>query len=787
MGLLDGLRILDMADGKGEYCGRLLAELGADVLRLEPPGGSRSRRLGPFAVDGKTSLHFAVRNAGKRGVVLDWRDPASHDELHALLETCDAWIESESPGALEEAGLAPADVLSRHPSLVLTSVSDFGQTGPYRDWLGTDMIGFAMGGMMHRAGIPEKPPLVAPGSLAYDAAGITAAYATLLALFQRIRGAGGQHVDVSVMESVGNLSDWALPHFSATGGAQHRSGAGMYTVYRCADGFVRMIILVSHHWRELLAWMGNPAELSDPELEQFIPRLMRQAEIDPLVERFFADQNKLDVAREAQRRGLPATPVLEPTEVLENEHITARGTFRSLPVGGGQQAKVPVGFVFVDGVRAEVASGPPELGEHTEEVRASSAPTIPKTANATRRPLEGLRVLDFGIGAVGVELGRLLAEYGADVLKVESSDFPDFIRTIMGTMMNPSFASSSRSKRGLGVDLKKARGLEIVEKLVRHADVFIENNAAGVMDRLGLGRERLRELNPKLVAFSSNMTGSQGPWAHWVGYGPSTHPLAGLQWLWNYPEDADQPAGSTNVHPDHLVGRVGAMAVLAGLIGRERSGAGTHVEVAQFETIVHMLGDLLAQESQQPGSVRPRGNASAHGCPWGAYPCAGDDEWCAINVRTDEEWARLRSAMGDPSWAAVGEFATVEGRRAGVDEIDRQLSQWTQGQESRQVMEGLQSAGVPAGVLFQGLHHASDPHLESRGYLRSIEQPDQGSLVLEGAAFHGALLGESRVSPAPRLGEHTREICRDWLGMDDAEIDREIADGILEVAPETSS
>ena len=169
MGLLEGLRVLDMADGKGEYCGRVLAELGADVLRLEPPEGGRSRRFEPLAADGQTSLYFAVRNAGKRGVTLDWRDPASHGDLHRLLETCDVWVEAERPGTLEAHGLAPREVLARHPSLVLTSITDFGQDGPYRDWLGTDMIGFAMGGMMHRAGRPEKPPLTAPGSLAYDA------------------------------------------------------------------------------------------------------------------------------------------------------------------------------------------------------------------------------------------------------------------------------------------------------------------------------------------------------------------------------------------------------------------------------------------------------------------------------------------------------------------------------------------------------------------------------------------------------------------------------------------
>ena len=395
-------------------------------------------------------------------------------------------------------------------------------------------------------------------------------------------------------------------------------------------------------------------------------------------------------------------------------------------------------------------------------------------------PLRGIRVLDFGIGAVGVEVGRLLAEYGADVIKIESHLAPDFIRVVMGTTMNPMFASSSRSKRSLGVNLKTQRGLELVRRLVRLADVAIENSASGVMERLGLGYTALRELNPRLVMFSSHLAGSSGPWKDWIGYGPSTHPLAGLQYLWNYPEDADTPAGTTNIYPDHLVGRVGALAALAGLIQRERTGHGLHAEAAQFESAIGFIGDLLAKESLQPGSVRPLGNASERGAPWGAYPCAGEDEWCAINVRSDAEWEALREVLGNPDWAAAAEYARAEGRIAAREAIDRRLASWTASRDPVALMQELQARGIPAGVLQHPEHQLADPHLAARGYLRPVQQPPIGEIVLEGPAFHGSALAEPDVRPAPLLGEHTREVCSDLLGLSETEIEELVAEGVLE-------
>jgi len=403
---------------------------------------------------------------------------------------------------------------------------------------------------------------------------------------------------------------------------------------------------------------------------------------------------------------------------------------------------------------------------------------------AAAYPFEGLRVLDFGIGAVGVEIGRLFAEYGADVIKMETNANLDFIRGIQAGGMNPPFASSNRSKRSFGVNLKQEAGRAIVRRLVETCDVVVENSAPGVLERLGFGYDAVRAINPRAVMVSSQLMGSSGPWRSWMGYGPSTHPISGLNYLWNFPDLADQPGGSQNIYPDHLVGRLGAMLAVAGLIERERSGAGCHAEVAQFELPIALLGDYFLQESMEPGSVAPQGNDSPRGAPWGAYLCDGDDEWCVINVRDDAEWKRLRAAIGDPGWAQQAEYATATGRMQHRAEIDAQLSAWTSSRSAREAMETLQARGVPAGMVQHPRHQLEDPHLAARGYHRPVEQPGLGKLVLEGPAFHGSELPEPIVTPAPALGQHTREICAGLLRMTNDEIDRLVADGVLEVPQE---
>jgi len=790
---LEGMRVVDLAEERGELCGRLLADLGADVIRVEPPGGASSRRLPPFDPHTGASLYFAVRNFNKRGATLDLAEPLGRSAFLELLDDADVMLESFEPGALARLGLAPAELLERYPQLVITSVTDFGQTGPYRDYVGSDPTLVALGGMLFRSGLPlPHPPLLPPGAMAYDIAGVTAAFATLVAYWQRLRTGSGQHVDVSVMESAHNNSDWSMPNASLAGFDSYltiRAGSGAaYPIYPCRDGYVRLIILSPRQWHALRSWLGDPEWLMDPKWDQ--PRLRSTINdvLGPMIVELFSGWDKEALAREAQGRGLALTPVLTPGEVLASEHFQARGTFRSVEVCPGVTGPVAQSLIEIDGQRQGYRFRAPGPGEENHRWLVESAlkaesshPGVNEssTAEPAPQPLAGLRVLDFGIGGVGVETGRLLAEYGADVIKIESKTYPDFMRTIQGTLMNASFASSSRSKRGFGVNLSLERGKQILHDLVRTADVIVENSATGVMQRLGAGYETVREINPRIVMMSSQLMGPDGPWSGWIGYGPSTRPVGGLTYLWNY-DDSPAPAGSGAIYPDHLVGRVGAFGALAALIGRERSGRGAHVEVPQVETTVGLLADLFLAEALAPGSVKPLGNRSLRGAPWGVYQCSGEEQWCVVTVRSDDEWNGLRLALGAPAWAADPSYTSTAGRMAAQSEIDAQLTKWTRQRTPRQVMELLQSHRVPAGMMQYPTDTAHDPQLLHRTYLRSVDQPELGTITLEGPAFRGTGLPEPIVSKAPRLGEHSREISEELLGMSPSEVTQLMADGILE-------
>jgi crotonobetainyl-CoA:carnitine CoA-transferase CaiB-like acyl-CoA transferase len=776
---LAGFRVIDQADENGEMCGRLLADLGAEVIRVEPPGGAASRRIAPF--HGDTSLYFTVRNLGKKSVTLDTEMGDGRRRLDDLLDAADVWIESHRSDDLDR-----REVLERHPGLVITSITAFGLTGPYRGYAATDAVLVAMSGLLFRSGLPGKPPLLPPGAIAYDIAGTTAAFATVAALWDRAKTGRGQHLDVSVMEAAAQTSDWGLPNFSAMkarGGSYYeiRTGsAPVYTMYPCADGYVRLIIVHPAHWRAMRAWLGEPEVLQPDHFDHLFGRMSIQHDIlDPIFAEFFKDKTKFELAREAQRRGLAMTPVLSPDEVLAADHFAARKTFREAEVADGVKGRVADGFFILDGRRLGFAGHAPAVGENDRETFAPIAKVAPIADAAQRRfPFNGLRVLDFGIGGVGVEAGRLLAEYGADVIKIETRAHPDFIRAIYGTEMNPAFASSSRCKRSFGINLRTERGLELIKRLIAVADVVIENSATGTIEKLGLGYEQMREINPRIVLASSQLMGSTGPWKDWIGFGPNSRTAGGMTYLWNFPEGG-MPPGSGAIHPDHLAGRMLALGAIASLLTRERRGGG-HLEVAQVEVIIGLLADLMLKAAVAPGSDGPRGNHNPRCAPWGVYPCAGNERWCVITIRDDDDWRRFRSAIGDPEWARAREYETSLGRIEARAEIDRRVIEWTTARTDREVTDILQSAGVPAGFMMYASDMPTDPHLIARDYLQQVEQPGVGEMIFEGPAFHATSIPEPIVAPAPALGEHTREICRTILSMPDADVSKLIAEGVLE-------
>ncbi|MBO0728855.1 MAG: CoA transferase, partial [Acidimicrobiaceae bacterium] len=624
---LAGLRVVDMADEKAELCGRLLADLGADVIRVEPPGGATSRRLPPFL--GDVSLYFEVRNANKRGATIDLGSPEGRRRLLALLEEADVWIETTRPGTLAALGLDPEGVTSRMPQLVTVSVTDFGQTGPYRDFQATDAVMEGMSWMLFRAGVPELPPVMPPGPFAYDIVGVSAAFAVLTACLDRCTTGAGQYLDMSVMEAIAQTTDWGLTSYSVIRkfgmyGEVRDGGGKVYPILPCADGDVRLALVTGAEWRKVRAWIresGSPPEIVEEEYwedqrtrMELFDDLMR-----PVIVELFKDRTMMDLSIEGQKRGIPITPMLTPADALVAEQFETLGSFTDGEVFGERTGRVASGFLVVDGERVgyrSPAPRPPRAGDGPVGWLAAAQPASGARPALAGRPYAGLRVVEFGMAGAVPEMARLLAEYGADVIRVESPKRIDIFRQLGGPAgVGGAFASSNRSTRSLGVDFTGAAGAQVVRDLVQGADIILENLPPGTLERFGLGPEDLRAVNPAALVVSSQSMGRRGPWAHWRGYGSNTQLPSGMSWLWSFP-DVASPVPQNVAFPDHLVGRLGAFLVAADLLGRHNSTTTAgHVEIVQAEMALNLLSDLFLKESVEPGSVCPLGNRSSRGAP----------------------------------------------------------------------------------------------------------------------------------------------------------------------------
>jgi crotonobetainyl-CoA:carnitine CoA-transferase CaiB-like acyl-CoA transferase len=711
--------VLDHTVEVGELCGRLLADLGAEVVKVEPVGGSLARVMPPRA------LGWPFRNWNKLGVTDDSALVAGADVvLHSSLE----------------------DLQPAHPGQVVCSLTWFGRTGPYAGRQGSDDVVVGMSGWLSASGIPEKPPLLVPGAVGSDAASIVGLWAVLGALWQRRLTGRGQSLDVSALEAVIQVDTWSIANASTGAGRRVRGGVQMYPTMATVDSEVKVVMMSVRQWRALFQWMGEPPALADPAFDQMMTRIMRRDEIFAVLGPFLSTMTTEEAADEAQRRGIVVTPINSPAAILEDEHLLQRGALAEAEVAPGVRARVPVGFAEFDGVRLGHRTRAPRVGEHDGELSWEPLRTVPSSTPAPAGgPLAGIRVLDFGQGGVGVQCGRVFADHGADVIKIESASYPDFMRLMGANLTSPSFASSSRSKRSFGVDLKSPQGIDLVRRLAAAADVVIENNSTGTMASLGLGWEDLHAINPRLVMLSSQLLGSTGPRASWRGYGPSVQAYGGLLHLWAFPDGEGWPGSPSNL-PDLLVGELLAAFGLAALWERERTGLGTHVDLSQAEVVANLLGDLLLAEALTPGSIGPDGNDDERGSAWGAFRCAGDEEWvvvCAVTEVPDLE-----------SWCA----------QFGPDEVAARC----------------QALGIPAARMAYPPDLLSDPHLAARGFLVAVDQPGVGPLIFDRQSYLATDMPLPEPGPAPGLGEHTRAISRHELGLSDGEIEALFAAGVLE-------
>ncbi|WP_062357721.1 CaiB/BaiF CoA transferase family protein [Herbidospora yilanensis] len=726
---LDGVRVVDLADGKAEMCGRFLADLGADVIRVEPPGGSPTR---------KRAHYFASHNAGKRGVTLTPGDPRLLD----LAEGADLLIETGRPGTLDVAAL-----MARNPALVVVSITDFGQSGPYRDWLATNATHLALGGVLSRSGVPGRAPVLPPGPLAYESAAVQAAWAGLLAYLARLDTGQGDHVDCSVYEMTAQVLD---PGYgiggSATGGVpatelpRGRPEAGnLYPIFRCADGYVRICVLAKRQWRGMFGWLGEPAEFADPKYDTLGARFGASARLHELIGDLFRDRTRDELVAQGQERGVPIAALLDPREVLDSPHFGARGTFTD---------GMPSGYLEINGVRAGFRGPAPEPGRHNDEVFAETRPTPPAVRGETagRRPLEGLRVLDLGVIVVGAELGRLLADQGAEVIKIESRAYPDGSRqSLTGEKISVSFAWGHRNKLSAGINLRSPEGLELFKKLAAESDVILSNFKPGTLESLGLGYDVISALNPRVVMADSSALGSTGPWSRRMGYGPLVRASTGLTMLWRDHGVEDGFCDAITIYPDHIAARVGAVGVIASLIARRRTGKGGTVSVAQAETIITQFSTEFLEGSFPTGPFER------------LYPCAGDDEWIIADPQTDEQERSLHELTG-PDVAA-----------------------WTSRFPPREAMALLQAAGVPAGMMQRVTEYPDDPQLAARGFLREMRQTYIDHVVLtENGPATFTRVADPDLRPAPLAGEHTRQVAARLLGLTESEIEALIEAGALE-------
>ncbi|WP_020109979.1 CaiB/BaiF CoA-transferase family protein [Nocardia sp. 348MFTsu5.1] len=784
---ISGIRVLDLSDGLCEGAGRILADLGADVIKIESPSGAPSRLLG--VRDDGISLTFAAANVNKRSAVIDLDTADGREDFLCLTRNADLVI-AGGPGAQElSAEVTPEKLLQENPALIVLELSWFGKTGPYRDWIGTNDVLAAVTGLLAKSGLPDREPLLPPEHLVDAAASSQAAWTAMLAVWKQASSGLGELIDFSVFEAVAVSLDPAFGISGSARGAASDLPRGrpdarhLYPMFACADGWVRICLLSARQWSNMFEWMGRPEELSDPKYAVLRERHKAEAIITPVLKKFFATRTRAQVVEESVQFGVPAAGLLYPSDVFTAPHYLARNTFVDVSVGS-RTAKMPQNYFEIDGVGIGYRTPAPSVGEHTADVLV--ADPVPRPRRSTREqhsPFAGLRVLDLGVIVAGAEAGRLFSDWGADVIKVENRQYPDGNRQSAGPNdVTQSFARGHRNKRSLGLNLRSERGQELFLDLVRKSDVLLSNFKPGTLESLGIGYDTLKQTNPRLIMADSSAFGPAGPWSRRMGYGPLVRASTGLSWLWSYPGDDDGFSDAITIYPDHVASRFVATAVIALLIRREQTGLGGTASVAQIDVLLGQMADRFMAESLHPGTLTIAGNFRGGDAPRGIFRCDGDDEWCVIDVQTDEHFRALAEAVDMSEWFDREAFASAQGRVAHRDEIEQHVRSWISTQAPREVMTLLQKRGVPCGFMQRASEFDEDPQFSARSFLRFQDQPQfGGALVAQNGEAVFSSIGVPQFGAAPIHGEHTAEVCAEVLGMDEAEIAELIADGILEV------
>lgn len=782
----------------GAYAGKLFAGFGATVIKVEPPGGDPMRLEGePLGSMGTT---FAYLNTRKSSVVLDLGSLEGREGLAKTLSLADAVIESASPGPL-----TPVTRDAGHAALVRAYVSPFGLTGPYAGYRSTALTDFAAGGQMYLTGEPGREPLQGAGPQAQYAAGLHAFIGIMAALRHRAATGAGQEIDISHMETMASLHQWTSVRWTHGGKVQRRIGNRYDTVhpvtlYSCKDGFVAVSASSEDQAERLMAVAGVGDMHEDPRFRGGAARLVNAEAFDRLLEPWLMSHTAAELVEIGQTARIPVAPAPGLLELIEDPHLAARDFWR-LPVGVTDGPRYPGPPFRISGMPWTLRPAP-ALGDHVADTAAlprAHAPVTGATGTAQldgEGPLAGVRVLDLSRVWAGPLACRILGDLGADVIKVEptwgrprqvtpqavevTGRFPGNEAGERSWNREGMFNKFNRNKRAITLNLDRPEAKALFERLVAVSDVVVENYSPRVMPQLGLGYERLREINPAIIYVGMPGYGWDGPYRDWVAYGTTLEPHAGLSSMMGYPDSGPYKSGVAWADP--VGGMHAAAAVLLALAQRDArpDGGGAAVELAQFEGMMCFAGEeFLAAQVRGTDPVR-LGNRHTAWAPQGVYRCAGDDRWLALSVTGDDEWHALCRATG------LGDLAglRVEERQSRHDEIDSRIGAWTSGRDSIEAMELLQQAGIAASAVLDAEQLVNSPHLRARGFWKPITHPDCGTYDFPGLPIVFSRTPATVRRPAPQFGQHNREVLAEVLGMPDAAIDTLFAAGILVDLPD---
>jgi crotonobetainyl-CoA:carnitine CoA-transferase CaiB-like acyl-CoA transferase len=487
-------------------------------------------------------------------------------------------------------------------------------------------------------------------------------------------------------------------------------------------------------------------------------------------------------------------PVNDVSDLLGFDHLAERDAWAPIPLPDGRTVRGVGRFASATRTPPTLRRPSPRLDEHGSELRAEIAagPRAPRPAptpdGPETLPFAGLKVADLTWVVAGPATTRTLVDHGALVVRVESESKPCATRLVgpyadgkPGLNRSHFFGDYNAAKRGIALNLKTPQGVDIVRRLIAWADVYIENFRPGIVDKLGLGYEVAREINPSIVMLSTSLMGSRGPASHLAGYGYHAGAIAGYYEVTGWPDRP--PDGPWLAYTDTVAPRFQVTALMAALDHRRRTGEGQLIEFAQLEAALQFLApEILAVEAG--GAVpRRRGNRAVDAAPQGAYPCAGDDQWCSIAVESDLQWQALCRALGDPDWARAEALDDSSGRLARHDEIDAHLAEWTRTRDARKVMETLVAAGVPAGEVADPRAASRHPQMAARGFFEPFEHPVVGRHPAPGLPFRYTTVERWLRAPAPTLGQHNREILGELLGLDDAALEELEREGVIGTRP----